>query len=371
MSDEPLVVESWARKYRPRKLSDMAGQEDAVSVLRGRLKQNKVPSFLLIVGPSGCGKTTLARLFSRYLNCEKGTACGKCASCLHDPDNHPDITELNAADSRGIDDIRQLVQNSRFKPRYRIRTVILDEAHQLTPQASQAFLKPLEDTPKTTMYVICTTDPEKLPTAMLTRASLTIKVDMPKAEVMAGRLKTIAEAESVKVKQELLDGIVQASGGHVRSAINLLETAASYLADEPKADPQKILVKLGAAASPESSAVAARLVIALHRGLRKVVVRTVYDIEDGVQTINLALRYNEYAIACQSIKGQHRNLWHTQDCKTFYSALTDALTENKEKFDFNRASAVQKTLADLRNSLVSVSGTPRSTMLAALLNVEE
>lgn len=369
MSDaQSMVVESWARNYRPRKFSDIAGQATAVSTLRGRIKQGKVPSFLLIVGPSGCGKTTLARLYSRYLNCESGTACGKCPSCKHDPDNHPDINELNAAEARGIDDIRSLVATARFKPRYKVRTIILDEAHQLTPQAQQAFLKPLEDTPKSTMYVVCTTDPEKLPTAMLTRAVTTISVDMPKASDMEARLRAIAEAEGMKVKSELLTGIVQASGGHVRSAINLLETAQSLLADNPKADTQKVLIQLGAATAPEAAAAAARLVVAGYLGLRKAMVRTVFDIEDGVQTINLSLRYAEYALGVAAV-GNHRNLWHTPDCRKFLEAFNSTLKDKGKKFSYERMAVLHQVLATLRNTLVSVSGTPRSTLMASLLNI--
>lgn len=360
---EVLVSSSWARTYRPRKYRDLVGQDSSVAVLRGLMKQNKVPGFMLVVGPSGCGKTTIARLFNRYINCDKGTACGLCASCLHDPDNHPDVNELNAANERGIDEMRRLVQNSRFKPRYRIRMVILDEAHQLTPQAQQAFLKPLEDTPKSTMYVICTTDPEKLPPAMLTRPNVTLQVRMPTAEQMLPRLQAILDAEKQKMSKDLLQGIIEASGGSMRGAINQMETASAIMASDPKADAKTVLIALGAAASAEATFVGMKLTIAMHMESPKNVVKAVYDVEDPVPTVNMALRFNEYLMGVLSIKGQHPRLWHTNDCRDFMEALKDKV----EKPSLAHAAAVQAKLTEVRNLLVSVSTNSRSILLGKLL----
>lgn len=127
MTNDMLVVQSWATKYRPRLFSALAGQENVVARLRGMIKQRKLPPTILFTGPAGSGKTTCARMFARYINCETGKACGKCPSCQHLPDNHPDIIELNAADARGIDEVRKLIQQSTFMPRYNVRCFILDE----------------------------------------------------------------------------------------------------------------------------------------------------------------------------------------------------------------------------------------------------
>jgi DNA polymerase III subunit gamma/tau len=363
---EQLSVESWALRYRPRKFADLVGQEHAVALMRAKLKQSKLPPFALIVGPSGCGKTTMARMLARYANCEKRIACGKCASCLHDPDKHPDVLELNAATDRGIDDVRKLIQQARFKPRYNLRMIIIDEAHQLTPQAQQAFLKPLEEPPSTTMYVICTTDPEKLPEAMLTRAS-PLKVRFPKAEEMIARMRVVLEAEGVKMKDDLLKGVVEYSGGSARRALNLLEDAATLIVDNPKADPSKILVQIGAAAEPASAAVAMRIVIAMHKGIIKGLVKALYDAEDPVPTINLALRYNEFAMAKMAFGDVHHpQVWATADNRLFHAGFL----KHVEKPSLLTAAKVQKRLVGVRADLVTVSMGARSLLLGKLVETE-
>lgn len=361
MAADITTSENWARTYRPRRFSDIAGQEATVSRLRGMLKRGKVPGFLLFVGPSGCGKTTLARLFSRYLNCEKGTACGKCPSCLHDPDNHPDVEELNAATQRGIDEVRSLIAKARFHARYKVRVFLIDEAHQLTPQAAQAFLKPLEDVAKGCLYIVCTTDPDKMPAAMLTRAQ-TLAITMPTKKELTNRLQVIADAEELKVSKELMSGIIEYSGGSVRQAVNLLEGAAQLLADDPKAKPEAVLVKLGVAESPENQLVAMKLVLAMHMGNRKAIVRAVLDAQEPVPMINLALRYNEYAIGRMTIE-QHPQLWPTQDNRKFWSLLE----EKVEKPSVVKAAEIERALTDVRNSLVTVSTQARSILLGRLL----
>ena len=362
MAEAPLIVEALARKYRPRKFRDIVGQESTVAQLRGMLKQNKVPGFLLLVGPSGCGKTKLARLLARYVNCERGIACGKCASCLHDPDNHPDVYETNAASERGIDDIRGLLEHARFMPRYRLKMMILDEAHNLTPQAQQAFLKPLEDNPSTTMYVVCTTDPEKMPTAMLTRAR-TLAVKMPTPDAVIARLQVIADSEDVKVSPTLLQGITEFSGGSMRAAINLLEGAATLLADNPKADTKTVLIDLGVSASPGNQVAAMKIVISMHKGLRKALIRSVYDVQDPVPVMNLALRYNEYLMGVTCITEKHPGLWHTADNREFHTRFREAV----EKPSLETAAVVQRKLMAARNLLVSSSTSSRSLLFGTLL----
>lgn len=362
MSEEQCVVESLARKWRPRKFKDMAGQEASVLQMRGMIKQNRLPGFLLLVGPSGCGKTTLARLFARYINCEKKTACGECPSCLHDPDNHPDVNEGNAASERGIDEIRRLVQQARFKPRYKIRVVILDEAHQLTPQATEAFLKPLEDNPKTTLYIVCTSEPEKLKPAMLTRAR-TLTVKKPTAAAIKERLLAVAKAEKIVLEEDLLEGLTEYSGGAMRTALNLLESVSSIRAGDPKADAKSVLVQVGASASPGDQKVAQKLVLAMHLQASKAITRAVFDIEDPVPAINLALRYNEYVMGTTCMPEGHPNLWHTADCKAFASLFKQKV----EKLEMAKAITAQKKLMEVRNLLVMCSTSSRSLLLGSLL----
>src|SRR3990172_7606163 len=140
---------SYATKYRPRSLNKIVGNVKTVDVLRGMLKKDRIPSAIMFTGPSGCGKTTLARALYNHLLCEKGSACGKCETCIRKDDT--DLVEINAANARGIDEMRSVIEQARFKPQYsRKRVIILDELHNATPQAQEALLKPLEEPPADT-----------------------------------------------------------------------------------------------------------------------------------------------------------------------------------------------------------------------------
>lgn len=135
------VVESLATKYRPKKLDDLVGQEHIVTQIKGMLKKGSMPNTILLAGNSGLGKTTTARMLARYVNCLKlvdGNPCGTCVNCT--TENHPDVLEINAADTRGIDDMRNLISQSNYLPTMgNRRFFILDEAQMLTSQAQQCF----------------------------------------------------------------------------------------------------------------------------------------------------------------------------------------------------------------------------------------
>jgi len=121
-------VKGWAQKYRPQKLSQVAGQKSIVTTFRGNIEKGEIPSAYLLTGPSGCGKTTIGRLIAKYLNCTEMTGCGKCDSCVAlQEGRHPDIEEFNMADSRKIEDVRNLIARSRFMSTHRLRVFILDE----------------------------------------------------------------------------------------------------------------------------------------------------------------------------------------------------------------------------------------------------
>lgn len=354
------TVQSWADRYRPRKLNEVVGQKSAVAALRGILTTKDVPNALLIAGPYGTGKTTLARMFSRYLNCEKLTACGKCASCLHQPDAHPDITEINGAESRGIDDVRRLIEKARFRPTHNLRVFILDEIHQWTQQGAQAFLKPLESPPPSTVYMLCTTDPQKLPDTILSRCTK-ILLNLPTKEDVIERLGVIAEDRKMKLPKGLLDACAEASGGHMRDAIGALQQAHMMMRGDEKLDVAKLVAAIAKSGSVEQSMVATKLLLGLYLKKPVVVAKAVFDMKDAIPTMNLAIRMNEYVMA-QQLKVSADGVWHTPDNKKFAATVADKVPN----LNISMLASAQALLVNVRSEMQNFLVNERSLILARL-----
>ena len=235
MSSKSLAV-----KYRPHTLDGVIGQDQAKKVLatifRKAKKEEDIPGTLLITGDTGLGKTTLGRIVARTLNCAKGTSCKKCDSCKQfdmDSDAHPDFFEVNASDQRGIDDARGFKKLATYAPMYNVRVIMLDEAHGLTPQAKESLLKPLEKPPSQTLFIIATTNPEKLPRTIANRA---LKLHLTPIEInaLAEHLAFIAKEEGLKIGKKMLLELAQTSSGMVRDAIATLEKMLTLIDTDGK-----------------------------------------------------------------------------------------------------------------------------------------
>lgn len=230
MTEEQTYTQ-FTDKYRPRKLSEVVGQKVAVGMIESMISKKEVAPFMILSGPYGTGKTTLARIIARYVNCATGNACGTCRSCelMDSGRKHPDVLELNAANSRGIEDVRELIQLSELAPRSPYRVIILDEAQQFTGPAAQVLLKPLEEPSKRTIWILCTTDPQKILATIRSRAK-NIKLFEAPVKSIVTLLNRVCKAEGLNFPEKSLETIATLAAGHPRNALNILEQAKHYVA---------------------------------------------------------------------------------------------------------------------------------------------
>jgi DNA polymerase-3 subunit gamma/tau len=221
-----------ARKWRPQSFRDLVGQQHVTETLANAIKNDRVAHAYIFSGARGVGKTTAARILAKALNCVKGPTpepCGECDSCKEiAAGTSLDVIEIDAASNRGIDQIRELREMVRYAPAAsRSKVVILDEAHMLTGEASNALLKTLEEPPDRVIFVMATTQPEDLADTIRSRSQHFHFRALTFAEI-SGRLEEIAKKEELKIEPGAMAVIARMAEGSLRDALSLLEQARAY-----------------------------------------------------------------------------------------------------------------------------------------------
>lgn len=218
------------RKYRPQSLEDLIGQDNIKSILLSALKANKLSHAYLFCGPRGTGKTSTARILAKMVNCvSKDTLpCNKCDSCISITDgSNLDLIEIDAASNRGIEDIRALRETIKLAPTASTKKVyIIDEVHMLTTEAFNALLKTLEEPPAHALFILATTDPQKVPTTILSRVT---RLDFKLASIddLKIALSKIVESEKLKINDEALTLVAKKAQGSFRDGVKILDQLAS------------------------------------------------------------------------------------------------------------------------------------------------
>src|SRR5579864_3556791 len=331
-----------ARKYRPQKFADVAGQDHVTRTLLNALTQNRIAHGYIFSGHRGIGKTTIARILAQALNCrtEIGSAdrpspepCGNCVSCVEiRQGNAVDVIEIDAATNRGIDEIRELREAARYAPaRDRYKIYILDEAHQITEAAFNALLKTLEEPPSHVIFMMATTEPENIPQTIRSRCQH-FSFHAVRFDDILAQLRMIADKEGVQAEDTALALLAEAGDGSMRDALSIMDQA---IASAPVENGRSVLsaIQIRELTGSVPNAVFERLMEAVARGQST-------DLMEQLNTL-LNAGHSPFSLARQMVRylrntlmaslgGEHTELLQISGDERSRAARTAALFTEEE-----------------------------------------
>jgi DNA polymerase III gamma/tau subunit len=330
------------KKYRPANLDRVIGNEKIVTRLKGIIKSGKIPHSMLFVGPTSAGKTTLGRAFVASLFGVKKLV-GADAMDYH---------ESNAANTRKIEDMRSMLGVAKLKPRRAIRRVFLfDEAQQITGEAAQLLLKPMEEPPPSTLFIICSMEPEKLLPAMKNRCQQFVLQGYTKEEIGKYCKRVIKGEEMSYMTDETIDKVIQNCNGELRAAAGILQSISQYVAGLEKA-PKKVKVEdiEDALSSAETidDQIAVKFLAAVYAQKPKVMQRALLDVTDPFRLLRMVVTLNTWLLNQEALGTErHKTVWWSNMNKELLEAVT-AFGKLDPKKKINAYAAVQEHIVEMK-----------------------
>ena len=329
-----VVEAQFHNLYRPRTLDKVIGQEAAVARLKGIIENKRYPSTILFTGPPSAGKTTLARAFAAGVLDVK-TLKG-----------HPDFHEINGSANGKIEEIRSMLQMARLRPRQRPRRIfMIDEVHGLSGASLEAVLKPFEEPPPYTMWLLGTSEPEKLKNSLKTRGS-SFALKAYSREDMLKYAKRIVKAESMDyMTDELVETVVENANGELRTICQLLEAIVQSAGSGGKIKKEDVLKSLSTVETDEAK-VAMNILYETYNKNPAGVYRHLLDCTDGFRMVSLLLSFNSFLINAAVLKGEkHRSVWWNKNNGDLHKAVSEIVP--KDKF-LTAGALVQDQLLEVR-----------------------